>query len=184
MHEHHPVNEGHFIRIWHENLAATRASERLPLSALTVDDHIHGGLRLMIGGRLVPSLGYFGPDDVCFNTWLEELWSASHAFESSANARYVFDEGEQGQPAFVFERIGDRAYFTIADAEFSGGKADPNWQRVEFSHEEFLAEHARFRDTFLAALRAEAPTTADSWIHQNDPKARGLAPPGQSQPTH
>jgi hypothetical protein len=166
------VNENQSIRIWHENLAAMRVSERLPLSALTPDEHIHGGLRLQFGGRFVPYLGYFGPDDACFNTWLEELSSATHAFESAADARYVFDEGEQGQPAFVFERVADQAYFGITDSEFSGGEADPDWQRVEFSPGEFLAEHTRFRESFFATVRAAAPHVADQWIRKHDPNIR------------
>jgi hypothetical protein len=166
------VNESQSIRIWHENLAAMRVSERLPLSALTPDEHIHGGLRLQFGGRLVPHLGYFGPDDACFDTWLEELLSAAHAFESATDARYVFDEGEQGQPAFVFERVGDRAYFSIADAEISGGEADPDWQRVEFSPHEFLVEHTRFRESVFATIRAAAPHIADQWIREHDPNSR------------
>jgi hypothetical protein len=160
------VNESQSIRIWHENLAAMCVDERLPLSALTLENHIHGGLRLQFGERLVPCLGYFGPDDACFNTWLEELWSATRAFESATDARYVFDEGEQGQPAFIFERVGDRAYFSIADSEFSGGKADPDWQRIEFSPDEFLAEHTHFRESLFATIRAAAPHVADQWIRQ------------------
>jgi hypothetical protein len=166
------VSESQSIRIWHENLAAMNSSERLPLSALAPDQHIHGGLRIEIRSRLVPYLGYFGPDDICFNTWLEELWSAAQAFESSGHARHTFDEGEQGQPAFVFEREDSRAYFSIAAAEFSGGVADPDWQRVEFSPSDFLAEHARFRESFFATLRADAPKVAELWIRNHDPQRR------------
>jgi len=166
------MSEGQSIRIWHENLAAIGGGERLPLAGLTRDAHIHGGLRLEVGGRLVPSLGYFGPDDVCFNTWLEEFWSAALAFESADEASYTFDEEEQGQPAFVFERVGDRAYFSIAEAEYSEGKANPDWQRVEFSPGEFLAEHIRFREGFFATLRAAVPQVAEEWIREHDPRMR------------
>lgn len=148
------------------------ANDRLSLSALTLDAHIHGGLRIQLGKRLVPSLGYFGPDDVCFNTWLEEFSSIARAFEAATDMRYVFDEGEQGQPAFVFERVGDCAYFSIVDAGFSGGVADPEWQRVEFSPIEFLAEHARFRRSLFATIRAAAPHIADQWIREHDPDTR------------
>jgi hypothetical protein len=158
------MSESQSIRIWHENLAAMNVSERAPLSALKPDEHIHGGLRIQLGGRLVPYLGYFGPDDVCFDTWLGELWSVARAFESSAHTRHAFDEGEQGQPTFVFEREAERAYFTIAASEFSGGEADPDWQRVEFSPSDYLAEHTRFRESLFAMLRAEAPDAAESWI--------------------
>jgi len=161
------------IRILHEGLAAlSEDSERLPLSELTPDSHIHGELMLQFGGRIVPWLGFFGAYDVCFNSWLEELWSVAQAFELASNAKYIFDEGEQGQPAFVFERDRDRAFFSIADAEFSAGQADPEWQRVEFSPIEFLAEHTRFRASFFDKLRDEAPQVVDQWISQHDPKSR------------
>ena len=142
-------------------------NERQPLSALTPDEHIHGGLRIQFGERFVPNLGYFGPDDVCFSTWLEELSAAARAFESDTDARYVFDEGEQGQPAFVFERAGDQAYFSITKSEFSGGEADPDWQRIEFSPDDFFAEHTRFRESFFAAVRVAAPHVADQWIRRH-----------------
>jgi hypothetical protein len=160
------------IRIWCENVAAMDVSDRLPLSQLNPDEHIHGGLRIEIGGRLVPSLGYFGPDDVCFDTWLEELWLAAQALESSEHGRHVFDECEQGQPAFVFERDGDRGFFSIAPSGISGVEGDPDWQRVEFSTAEFLAEHARFRESFFATIRAAAPVAAELWIQFKDPKNR------------
>jgi len=168
----HPVNNIPSVRIWYEHLAAMRISERLPLSDLGPDQHIHGGLRIQFGARFVPHLGYFGPDDACFITWLEELWSAAQAFEFATDVRYTFDEGEQGQPAFVFERVGDRAYFSIAASEFSGGEADPDWQHVEFSPVEFLAEHACFRESFFATVRAAAPHVAEQWIRRHDPHRR------------
>ena len=51
------------IRIWCENLHVSRdrssgGGDELPLSSLSRGDHIHGGLRFEIGGRLVPYLGY------------------------------------------------------------------------------------------------------------------------------
>jgi len=85
------------------------ANDRKPLTELTLDRHVHGGLRLEINGRLVPYLGYWGPDDVCFGEWVNELWRAAQALRDSGG-RHVYDEGEQGQPAFVFEREGDRGF--------------------------------------------------------------------------
>jgi len=67
------------VRIWYENLAAMVVNDRKPLSDLALDRHVHGGLRLEIGGRLVPYLGYWGPDDVCFGEWVNELWLAAKA---------------------------------------------------------------------------------------------------------
>lgn len=128
--------------------------------------HIHGGLRLEIAGRLVPHLGYWGANDVCFGQWLAELAQVSEAI-SSPGGRHVFDEGEQGQAAFVFERDGDRAFFTIADAEMwelKGGKSDPDWQRIEFCPFEFVSSYERFRESFLKELHEAAPQTSKEWL--------------------
>ena len=152
------------IRLWHENLRATSTQDLVPLSSLTLDEHIHGGLRLEFIGRLVPYLGYFGPDDVCFGTWFEELGLVADAFRASTEGRHFFDEGEQGQPAYLFERRGDYAFFSIVDSEFSGGQADPDWQGIQFSPHEFLAAHDKFRQSFVSLLRAEAPHVADEWL--------------------
>ena len=142
------------------------------LSKLDPDDHIHGGLYLEIDDRRVPQMGFWGPDDVCLNAWLEELWLIANAFQSPTAGRHVFDEGEQGQPAFIFERIDAQAFLTIADSQYSEGTANPDWQRVEFSAEEFLAGHLRFRESFFNTLKTEAPCAADQWIQNHDPKAR------------
>lgn len=152
------------IRIWHENLQVTGSQHPVPLSSLTLDEHIHGGLRIEIDGRLVPHLGYFGPDDVCFGAWLSELGRIADAFCSASDARYIYDEGEQGQPAFLFERNGEAALFSIVDAEFSGGESDPDWQRVAFSPEEFLSAYGDCRKSFVTLLRNEAPHVADEWL--------------------
>jgi hypothetical protein len=154
------------VRIWFEKLVTTRGGTELPLSELKRGDHLHGGLRLELGGRLVPNLGYFGPDDVCINTWLGELDAVARVFNASKSGKYVFDEGEQGQPAFVFERANNAAYFRIVEG-IGGGTADPDWQRVEFSPDDFLTEHQRFREAFLAAIRTAAPKGALKWIAQN-----------------
>lgn len=102
------------LKISFASLAVVRQNARLPLDALTVDDHVHGELRVEVAGRVLPHLGYFGVNDVCMADWLEVLAGVRDAFTSSQAGRYVFDEGEQGQPAFVFERRGDQAYVTIA----------------------------------------------------------------------
>ena len=158
------------VRMWHENLAALRGDgTKLPLSELKGGDHLHGGLRIEIGGRLIPDLGYFGPDDVCFNTWLTEMEAVARILRSSDSGQHTFDEGEQGQPAYVFERVGDRAYLTIG-AGSGGGSANPTWQHIEFSPEEFLVAHKQFCESFLANIRAAAPKGAPKWIFVNAPK--------------
>ncbi len=156
------------FHISYTNLRATAIyDDPVPLESLNAEDHVHGELRIEIGGRLVPWLGFFGPDDVCFGTWLDELWQVEEAFRADINGRYVFDEGEQGQPAYLFERSGETAFLSIVDAEYTGGLGDPDWQRVGFSFAEFLAEHRRFRASFIALLYEKAPLVAAEWLEQN-----------------
>jgi hypothetical protein len=161
-------NDQPTVRIWHENLAVMAVNDRKPLSALTPESHVHGGLRLEIAGRLVPCLGYWNPDDVCFAQWLEELRHAAEALRTPGG-RYTFDEGEQGQPAFVFERDGERGFFTIAASEISDGEAHSDWQRIEFSPSDFGAAHDRFRESFFAELRAAAPGPSEVWLRRFAP---------------
>lgn len=157
------------VRIWFENLVTVRGDgKQLPLAELKRGDHLHGGLRIELGGRLVPGLGHFGPDDVCFDAWLAELQAVAQAFQASGSGQYVFDEGEQGQPAFLFERACDSAFFSIV-AGSGGGQANPDWQRVEFSPADFLGEHKRFRETLLNTIRTAAPEGARKWIARNFP---------------
>ncbi len=151
------------VRIRFENLAAMEVNDRRPLSELIVESHIHGGLRLEFGGRLVPHLGYFGPDDVCFSQWIVELRHAAEAMRTP-DGRHVFDEGEQGQPAFVFEREGEKGYFSVAESEISEGQADPDWQRISFSPADFITAHEEFRRSFTTALRTAAPMVAEQWL--------------------
>ena len=154
------------LRMWFENLHVTRGGagkDRFPLSSLSDGNHVHGGLRIEIGDRRVPHLGYWHDEDVCFGAWLRELEGVAIAFEQP-NARYVYDEGEQGQPAFVFERAGDRGFFSMEASQISDGPSDPEWQRVEFATKDFLAEWANLRESFLSTLRREAPATAEAWI--------------------
>jgi hypothetical protein len=151
------------VRIWHENLASMAINDRTPLSELTAKSHVHGGLRLEIAGRLVSHMGYFGRDDVCFAQWLVELDQVTKAFEHPGG-RHVFDEGEQGQPAFVFERDDSRGYFTLAASELSGAEGDAEWQRVEFSPLDFIAAYGDFRSSFVAALKLAAPGVAETWL--------------------
>jgi hypothetical protein len=117
------------IRIWHENLHVSRVrsgggADKLPLVSLSADDQIHGGLRIEIGGRLVPHLAFPDRDDVCFMAWLRELQCVTDAFVSSETATYLYDEGEKGQPGFLFQRRGDRCFLSIVHSQISDGEAD------------------------------------------------------------
>ena len=155
------------IRIFFVNLAAIGDNnERLPLSHLDMDyhHHIHGGLRIEVQGRFLPYLGYFGADDVCFSLWLGELESVYNTFEEQAVASYTFDEGEQGQPAFLFEKEGGNVFLSIVDSEYSEEGADSNWQRVKFLYEDFRAQYLSTKAAFLSELDQCAPDMRDRWV--------------------
>lgn len=76
----------------------------------------------------------------------------------------MFDEGEQGQPAFVFERDGDRGHFSIAASELSEVGGDPEWERVGFMPGEFVAAYNGLRASFVTMLRHASPDTAEVWL--------------------
>lgn len=152
------------VRMWHENLTVMLSSnDLLPLSRLMPDSHVHGGLRLEITGRLVPYMGYWGPDDVCFGQWLEELAHAAAALDHDGGY-HVFDEGEQGQPAFVFERFNGLGYFTIGPSDISGAGGDPAWEKVAFSPAEFISAFAQLRSDFMAEILRRAPMHGAQWL--------------------
>jgi hypothetical protein len=151
------------VRIAFEDGAVQRGNQRAPLSELTTGSHIHGFLRFEIGGLQVPSLGFFGPTDVCFGMWLRELERAAVALRDP-HGRHVFDEGEQGQPAFLFERKGGRASLSLVASRYAASEAAPEWQRMEFLPRLFLHELERAKSAFVAELRAAAPDTADAWL--------------------
>lgn len=163
-------NEVKSVRMWiEENLEAVGHTDRRPIADLIADEHIHGGLRLEIGGRLVPHLGYFGPDDVCFGQLLVELDHAACALQQP-NGRYIYDEGEQGQPAFLFERDSNHGYFSIIQSELSGADGDEDWQRVEFSPSEFATGFQQLVTSFTSELRAGVPAVAEAWLAHTFPK--------------
>jgi hypothetical protein len=105
-----------------------------------------------------------GPDDVCFSTWLVELDNVLKEFEGKRIAQYLFDEGEQDQPAFLFEREGEQMFLSIIDSEISEGKGDHKWQKVAFSYQEFVDQVKRLQSSFLTELKMEAPATYKKWI--------------------
>jgi hypothetical protein len=103
-----------------------------------------------------------GPDDVCLNTWLVELCRAVNVLAHSPS-EYVFDEGEQGQPAFKFERHGPEVVFSIVESALSDGSADADWQGVRFSYDEFRAAVVAFLDQLRSLLHAQASQDVDRW---------------------
>jgi hypothetical protein len=150
------------IRIWFENLSASRHDGLHALNSLMEEDHIHGGLRIEIGGRLAPCLGYFGADDVCLDVWVGELSEAAKILESP-HGKHSFDEGEQGQPAFVFEREGEHAHFSITDSMISDGLGLPDWQRVSFQPDDFTTAHDAFRRALWKEIEAKSGAEGRAW---------------------
>ena len=157
-----------------KNLFVSGVNTRLPLSALDLNEnsHIHGELQFVIDGRLVPYLGYFGPDDVCFNAWLQEFEQLIAQLDASSSDTYVFDEGEQGQPAYQFDRQDAHLYLSITAAAFSGGEADDDWQRVPFTYAVFKHQYLQFKTAFRATLAHEASHIYEQWIHNVLPRGR------------
>lgn len=156
------------IKITFEDLAVIKVgnnSRRLPLAELEASHaHIHGTLLINIGDRFVPYMGYFGANDVCIAQWIGELEKICHEFKGNDYARYCFDEGEQGQPAFLFEREGEMIYLSIIDSALSDGEGDDDWQKVGFIYREFISEYEAFCKQFSAELQRSAPTAASEWI--------------------
>jgi len=141
------------------------SSVRLPMSRLGLDENacVHGTIRLLIGGRLVPHMGGL-PDDVCLAEWLGNLGDVEDAFRAGQNARVVVGGAEQGEPAFVWEREGEQGHLTIADSEMSsGGVADAQWQKIPFLVGDFFAAHAHFRAEAREFIVHEAPHCGLDW---------------------
>jgi hypothetical protein len=124
--------------------------------------HIHGQMRLEIGGRVVPYMGYFGPKDVCINGWVGVLRDVIKAFGRN-EAAYTFDEGEQGQPAYRFERDGEMGYVSIVDSPLSEASGDRKFQRVPFVWLDLEPALNNFRDALLGRLQKLAPGQVEHW---------------------
>jgi hypothetical protein len=151
-----------FSELW--TYESGNASERLPLARLSNrGGHVHGRLEIEVRGVLLPYLGYFGPDDVCFNEWVFQLHSALRNLRSAASTSHKYDEGEQGQPAFVFERDADTLLISIVASELSDGTADPDWQHVPCRFADFERSVSSFLTDFRQHLSATAPQFAAEW---------------------
>jgi hypothetical protein len=151
-----------FSELW--SYECSNSSERLPLARLSErGGHVHGRLEIEVNGVPLPYLGYFGPDDVCFNGWVFQLHSARNTLRSALRISYTYDEGEQGQPAFLFEREADSLLVSIVASELSDGAADPDWQRVACNFADFERSVSQFLTDFRQHLCAAAPEFAAQW---------------------
>jgi hypothetical protein len=129
------------------------------------DDHIHGLLSIRIGEKVLPHLGYFGPDDVCIGAWVAELNRAVEELSRTEHSEYVYDEGEQGQPAFRFARHGDEIEVSVIDSQVDG-KGDPDWGTQVCGFAEFCHEVEAFQAELRRRLDEEAPDAGKKWQDQ------------------
>ena len=137
---------------------------QLPYMEEAVYQHIHGFLEIQVKGRKLPYLGFFSERDVCFNTWIVVLYEVQQALRTSAYAKYVFDEGEQGQPAFQFQRQDDSVYISIVDASIGDGKADPEWQHIACNYRDFDNAIQGFMTDMQATLHTQLKEYAGLWL--------------------
>ena len=153
-----------------ENLftyTADATDVRLPLSALpSGTNHVHGRLEIIISGKPIPALGYAGTDDVCLNTWTCEISAVVEALNQSSDATYSFDEGEQGQPAYLFVREHDVLYVSVVDSPLSGAHGDPSYQQVSCAWEDFRQAARQYIQSLRAEIEREVPGYASTWLQR------------------
>ncbi len=98
----------------------------------------------------------------------DELSQMRTTLGRSHHARYVFDEGEQGQPAFEFRRDDSRAFLSIIASQLDEDvKGDPDWQDVSCDLDELLSSVARFLDELRQKVNTLAPHAAAAWWQWN-----------------
>lgn len=124
--------------------------------------HIHGLLNFKIGNVTVPYMGYFGAEDVCFNTWFEELSNVIISYRKGEKT-YLFDEGEQGQPAYQFDFEDGLCFLSIIDSPISEAEGDPDWQKVKFEMTDLEAAYDGVKVSFLNEVQVKAPESLSSW---------------------
>ena len=145
--------------------------ERCSLNALDDDEysHIHGELRIEVAGRRLPHMGFFGPEDVCFNIWTRELTAAVKVLRPEDPSTYTFDEGEQGQPAFQFRREEQVIFVSIVDSVIGDGIADETWQRVPCTLRDFEFAVSTFLVNLRGSIENGDPNeAAQNWLVKNN----------------
>lgn len=165
-----PVQEEWTVRIDLADLFCPGSSpdSKLPLTRLRqAHNHIHGALHVRLGDRLLPRLGFWGPNDVCVGDWLVELHSAIRQLDASPEATFVFDEGEQGQPLFKFRRSAAQLFLSVEDSILSDGPGDPDWKDVPCDYEDFRMQVFRLSGELRSILEGEIGVdTANSWLQE------------------
>lgn len=155
---------------------------RWPLDRLTYDDnHIHGLLEITIAGRALPSMSYFEDGEVCINEWVDVLLAARRDLSVADVASYVYDDAEQGQPGYRFDRKVDTLNVSVIEGVRGGGRADPSFQRVACRWADFVREVDAFLTGLHASVLSAAPVEGTAWWAErsadNEPSAIGRQPP-------
>lgn len=114
-------------------------------------------------------MGFWGPDDVCFNTWAEELSRILLTLGCHEAATYTFDEGEQGQPAYEFRREGDTLLVSVVSSLLSGAEGDSSFKEVKCRWGEFVLAASNFFSAFHSALIEQCPDAGPIWWNSNVP---------------
>jgi len=140
--------------------------DRAPLSTLDDDErsHVHGTLWIRVNGRDLPALGCFGVDDVCMGTWAHELAAAARRLVAADPGSYAFDEGEQGQPSFEFERRGESLTIRVEASIYATDISPPPWEPQACSFAEFQTEVALFLERLDRTVSAASPA-GEGWVH-------------------
>jgi hypothetical protein len=152
------------FRISFDSLFTYHGQAHIELTSPPSWNHIHGRLIVRICGRNLPHMGYFGEGDVCLGTWLQVLSDAKDTLAQRETAEYIFDEGEQGQPAFVFRREGQLVSISIVASEISDGPGDDDWQDVSVSYLAFAHEIERVKSEFVQHLRSTHSYKCEKWL--------------------
>ena len=129
-----------------------------------VGPHVHGTLSLRIGGEPVTGLGYFGDDDVCLKEWAQTLTYAAERLQSTDPSRYVHEDGEQGSPAFIFERKGASVSISIGPSEFDEPAGEAPEVIGSCGLEEFVVQVRKYLADLKAAVEEAAPGRSKKWL--------------------
>jgi len=154
-----------FAGLWTLGTGSGGRSERESLAELAgAGEHVQGVLEILVQGRPLPALGFFGPDDVCFNESARELSHLRTAITGDgAAATHVYNEGEQGQPSYHFGNVGDEVTVSVRDG-LGGGQADPEWDGVACRLTDAADAIAAFLQGLETSVVSAAGQRGEEWI--------------------
>lgn len=144
-----PSRPGHRLGI--EQLVLTKGS---PLAAT----HIHGELIILVHGRGVPYL-----EETCFGEWIVYLLQLQKALKECSNARYICEGGDEGLPAYLFERADSEIFLSLIKSQVFPSEDEPDWQRIPFRDSDLQSAIDFFIASFRSHLWKANPEVAPLW---------------------